>query len=206
MTPQVDSWTIVLPGSWNPAIFRPDWITSRLTRAKEISVEVAFGGTIELPRFRFDGVHLRVAPKRLILGVDEASDASLTRLEDIAVRALRDLPHTPIGGAGVNFGFLEEDPSPELIELFGFIDTGRLADVGFTVRSSTLRRNLRFDDGRELNLTLELRSDAALSIDANFHREVSNSEEAVAYLEGHVVELKDRILELLDNAYELGVS
>lgn len=206
MTPQVDSWSVVLSGSWNPAIFRPDWITNRLTKAQDIAVEVAFGSTIGFTRFRFDGVHLRVTPNRLVLGVEEPTDGSLTRLEEIAIQALQDLPHTPIGGAGINFGFLEQDPSPELVKLFGFIDTDRLADAGFTVRSSSLKRNLRFDDGRQVNLTLELKSDGALGIDVNYHCDASDSGEAVAHLEGQVIELKKRILTLLDEAYGLVIT
>ena len=203
MTPQVDSWTIVLPGSWNPVIFRPSWIIGRLTQAQEVGVELAFGELLGPARLRFDGVHLRADPGRLILGVDVPSDASLTRIEGIAIRTLRDLPHTPIRGAGINFGFLETDPSPELVELFQFTDTNRLADAGFIARESSLKRNLRFDEDRQLNLTLELRSDGALSVDVNFDGEVSSSEEAIPYLEGCVVELKDRILVLLEDAYEL---
>ena len=206
MTPQVDSWSIVLPGSWNPAIFRPDWITSRLTTAQDITVEVAFGGTVNLARFRFDGIHLRVTPNRFVLGVEEPVDASLARLEEIAIRTLQDLPHTPIGGAGINFGFLEQNPSRDLVALFAFPDTDCLADAGFTVRASSLRRNLRFDDGRQLNLTLDLRSDGALGIDVNCHSDASNSGEAVAHLEGHVVKLKKRILNLLEEAYELVIT
>ena len=203
MTPQVDSWNVVLPGSWNPVIFRPNWITGRLTQAQEVGVEVAFGETLGPARFRFDGVHLRADPGRLVLGVDAPSDTSLTRIEDIAIQTLKALPHTPIRGAGINFGFLEKDPSQELVELFQFTDTDRLADAGFVVRASSLKRNLRFEEDRQLNLGLNLQPDGALSLDVNFHGQASNSEEAIAHLEGHVVELKERILELLEDAYEL---
>ena len=203
MTPQVDSWTIVLPGSWNPAIFQPRWIIGHLTQTQEVGVEVAFGETLGPARFRFDGIHLRADAGRLILGVDVPSDASLAKIEGIAIRTLKDLPHTPIRGAGINFGFLEEDPSPELVELFQFTDTNRLADAAFIARASSLKRNLHFDDNRQLNLTLELRSDGALIVAVNFHGEISTSEEAIPYLEDHVVELKNRTLVLLEDAYKL---
>ena len=203
MTPQIDSWTIVLPGFWNPAIFQPRWIIGRLTQAQEVGVEVAFGEALSPARLRFDGVHLRADAGRLILGVDAPSDASLTTIENIAIRTLRDLPHTPIRGAGINFAFLEQDPSQELLDLFQFPDTNLLADAEFIVQASSLRRNLRFADDRQLNLTLKLRSDGALSVDVNFHSEVSTSAEAIPHLEGHVVELKNRILVLLEDAYEL---
>ena len=203
MTPHVDSWNIVLPGSWNPTIFRPDWIMGRLTESQDFGVELAFGDTVGSARFRFDGIHLRADPLRLILGVDAPSDESLAKIEDIAIRTLRHLPHTPIRGAGINFGFLETDPSPELLDLFRFTDTDRLADAGFIVRKPSLKRNLQFDEVRQLNLTLELKSDGALNVDANFHGEAGNSEEAIPHLEGHLVELKNRILVLLERAYGL---
>ena len=106
-------------------------------------------------------------------------------------------------GAGINFAFLEKDPSQELLKLFRFTDTNCLADAGFVVRASSLKRNLQFEEDRQLNLGLALRADGALSVDVNFHGEVSNSEEAIAHLKGHVVELKKKILGLLKNAYEL---
>ena len=203
MTPQVDSWTIVLPGSWNPAIFQPNWIIGRLTETQELAVDLAFSGALSLPRFRFDAVHLRAEPGRLVLGMDAPSDASLTTIQDLAIRILRALPHTPIRGAGINFRFLERNPSQELIDLFGFNDTTSLADAGFVVRASSLKRNLRFDESRQLNLTFELRSDGALSVDANFHGEVIDAAGAIRHLEGHVVELKTRILALLETSYDL---
>ena len=203
MTPQVDSWTIVLPGSWNPVIFRPSWVIGRLTQTQEIGVELAFGDRLGPARFRFDDVHLRADPGRLVLGIDTPSDASLARIEGIAIQTLQHLPHTPIRGAGINFGFLERDPSAELVELFQFTDTNPLADAGFIVQTSSLKRNLRFDEDRQLNLGLELRSDGTLSVDVNFHKEVSDSEGAIAHLENRVVELKNRILALLADTYEL---
>ena len=142
---------------------------------------------------------------RLVLGVDAPSDASLAKIEKIAIQILEALPHTPIRGAGINFGFfLEKDPSPELVQLlFQFADTDRLADAGFVVGESYLKRKLRFDEDRQLNLALELRSDGALSVDVNFHGEVSNAEATIQHLHGHVVELKDKIVGLLEDAYEL---
>lgn len=203
MTPQVDSWTIVLPGSWNPAIFQPNWIIGRLTEAQDLVVDVAFSDALGLARFRFDAVHLRAEPGRLVLGIDAPSDASLTRIENIAIRILTDLPHTPIRGAGINFRFLERNPSQELIDLFQFNDTNSLADEGFVVRASSLKRNLRFDETRQLNLVLKLRSDGTLSVAVNFHGEVTDAAAAIRHLEGHVVELKTRILALLEVAYDL---
>ena len=206
MTPQVDSWNIVLPGSWNPTIFRPSWIRGRLTEAQDFGVELAFGETVGPARFRFDGIHLRADPLRLILGVDAPSDESLTKIEDIAIRALRHLSHTPIRGAGINFGFLEANPSQELINVFQFADTDQLADAGFVVREPSLKRNLQFDEDRQLNLTLELQADGALNVDANFHGEANNCEQAIPHLEGHVVELKTKILVLLERAYGLTLT
>ena len=140
---------------------------------------------------------------RLVLGVDAPLDASLTKIERIAIQILEALPHTPIRGAGINFGFLEKDPSPELVQLFKFTDTNRLADAEFVVSGAYLKRNLRFDEDRQLNLALELRSDDALSIDVNFHGEGSNAEATIQHLKGHVVELKNRVIALLANAYGL---
>ena len=206
MTPQIESWTIVLPGAWNPLIFQPSWIIGRLTQAQEIGVDVAFGETLRSARFRFDGVHLRPDQRRLILGVDAPSEASLARVEAIAIRTLRELPHTPIRGAGINFGFLEREPSQRLMELFRFTDTDPLADAGFIVRESSLKRSLRFDDDRQLNLVLELRSDNALNVNVNFHADASSSAEAIPHLEGQVVELRDKALGLLGDVYDLAVA
>ena len=206
MTPQVDSWNIVLPGSWNPTIFRPSWIKGRLTDAENFGVELAFGETVGPARFRFEGIHLRADLLRLILGVEAPLDESLAKIEDIAIRTLHHLPHTPIRGAGVNFGFLEPNPSRELVDLFQFTDTERLADAEFVVRERSLKRNLQFDGDRQLNLTLALKSDGALDIDVNFHGEASNSEEATRHLQGHVVELKNRALVLLERAYGLALT
>ena len=159
-----------------------------------------------MPRFRFEGVHLQVVPDRLILGLDDPANASLAKLEEIAINVLTDLPQTPISGTGINFGCLEKDPSSELVTLFEFGDTGRLADSGAGVRSPAIKRDLRFGNGRNLNLTLELGSDAALIINANFHSDVSTPDDATAHLEGCVVQLKGTILKLLEDTYDLELT
>ena len=49
----------------------------------------------------FDGISLRVDPRRLNLGTDKAQDERLAVMERVALTAVVELPHTAISGAGL---------------------------------------------------------------------------------------------------------
>lgn len=182
-------------------IFTPEWITQKLTTVKEVAIEVPVGQPGLQPRLAFEGVTLKVDPRRLVVGVDAPQDDRLVTMERVAVAALTELPHTPITGVGVNFQFLEEEPEGLLLKAFEAPDLNPLADERFEVKSSQIRRELH-RDGLVTNLALNLTNEGKVLIDFNFHHG-GNLETAKTFLDKRVVGYKEQALDLLRRVYGL---
>ena len=132
-------------------------------------------------RLQFGGVLLRVASDRLILGVAEAV-TSMGAVQEAATQLLKTLNHTPVSAVGVNFQFREDEPSQELREVFAATDLDKFASAESVVRSRALRREVELGE-HVINVSLLLGEDGPVTIDLNFHRAVTTSAEALAYLE-----------------------
>lgn len=98
--PEISGVDLVLVGSFNPAIFTPDWFESYglLPGAAE-SVENAVVAP-ELARFGYDWLHLQVSPTRFQAST---AQAPLVRVPDLVARVFQEqLFHTPILAIGIN--------------------------------------------------------------------------------------------------------
>ena len=129
------------------------------------------------------------------------ADDRLKVVERVAAAALTELPHTPVTAVGVNFQFVEEDPQAKLLAVFNSADLNVLADAGFNVRSTQLRREL-LRDNVTTNLSLALSHDRKVLFDFNYHCD-GNLQAARAFIEGKVVTYKERALDLMRQTYGL---
>ena len=101
IVPEISGTSIVLVGSFNPAIFSPAWFelhgllpqgTTELA-----GVEIVHG---QATVFRFDWLHLNVVPDRFSVETMQAPDV---RIRDLVVRTFREhLNHTPLNALGIN--------------------------------------------------------------------------------------------------------
>ena len=101
IAPDLGDASIVLVGSFNPRIFRPDWFarTGPVTEAEAGAANVEIIHP-EITLLRMDWLRIRVEPGRLIATTEEAP---FIRLADLVVRTFREfLGHTPIGMLGIN--------------------------------------------------------------------------------------------------------
>jgi hypothetical protein len=197
-----EAWAIVIAGFWNRMIFSPTWVSEHLfPGAAEIERMVLLMPDAPLV-YRNADLDLEVSNARLSIKPRRATADCLEIAAGMARVICRLLPNTPVVGAGINFGFEEALPEPELLELFNAADVAELAGDGWQVESRVLRRELSRDD-RTLNLSLTFK-DRGVVIDANFHRDARTAEAAGAGLQaGHVQESHDMLIALLQNAYGL---
>lgn len=205
MKPIVEAWSIVVAGSWNPAIFSPKWVIGRLTDSKAINIEFSFGQPGLPPQLTFDGMKLRVSPLRLDLFPGNSDDDSLKRAQSTISKILTDLRHTPVSALGVNFKYIEESPSKELRQALICGDCNSLADAEWTVRQTTITRSL-YRDNVLLNLILTEDNEGNILIDLNFHTDCADFDSAMKALEIDVPSLRIQGLDLLQNAYKLEIA
>src|SRR4051812_13358345 len=111
MRPRNDGWSLVLAGFWNRLIFTPDWVIPRFFEGEtEIGTKVSLLPVMPLI-YEKDGLSMEVSSTRILFRPPNThDDRQLLRVEEMARRALNDLPETPVQAMGINFAFEDEDP------------------------------------------------------------------------------------------------
>lgn len=198
MTPRDGSWSIVLVGHWNRMIFTPQWVGQQLFDQDEVMTRVPFGP--DMPIFYLtDEIELGVASGRLFVKPRKLVRGAMQAVESMACGVLDRLPHTPVTGVGVNYGFDEAQAPDTVNRLFTMADRVEIDSLGWEVPSISIKRTLVKDD-QLLNLTF-LRSNETTSIEANFHADVGSAEAARQAICGRTYELFEMLAELLQSTH-----
>lgn len=101
IAPEISGTSVVLVGSFNPAIFTPAWFELHELLPQGTSevatLEIAHG---QATVFNTDWLHLNVVPERLTVETSQAPDV---RIRDLVVRTFKEyLNHTPLNALGIN--------------------------------------------------------------------------------------------------------
>lgn len=186
----LQNWTLVLAGGWNVAIFQPPWVARNVFQQEEIMVEVAMDMVPPGLVLLSNHVSLLARSDRLVFGCKSTAPEALTALETAGLRVLELLPHTPVKALGINFGFHEENPGDDLVQLFTTSDLARISDFGCVVVKTAISRRLRVED-RILNISHALEDNGEASISFNFHFDVPTADAAREKLANAVVPCRD---------------
>jgi hypothetical protein len=199
----IDGFSVVLAGVWNAAIFSPDWVSNgRLTVSDNLGFELNVENLALPPRLTFDGIRLHVLPTRLELTTTDLTEELLEKLTATAVKVLRELPHTPLQGVGVNARYKVPEPEPSLLELFSLRDQNPISDLGAVLETTTIARRLEFE-GLELNVTLRRRLTEPVRIDSNFSLHRPASGDAVTFLSRGFASFRSIGERFVGQAYDL---
>jgi hypothetical protein len=185
-----DKTTLVLAGSFNPAILNPQWV-GRFGLAYpsnhqfQVQVEIATpvagtGGGIQ--KFSFGGISFAPAFQSLTFYCDAGNLESCQKAAGVASRVLRELPHTPIQGVGANFSFVVEDPVADALEFLRMNSAIALAvDEAAEVVSRTWSHSIRWGDSI-LTLQCHTAGNGTIDIECNVHYEVASAVKAAELL------------------------
>lgn len=194
-------WTVVIVGQWNPHIFSPEWLTKNLhLQNLEAMIGVTPAAAIDM---RYQTPDLLVIPgrDRLIVGVRNEKEETLLQMEKAQRDVLRLLTHTPVRAIGINFGYTENEPPPELIKTFNLDDSGALSDAGFSVSVTEIMRHI---DVPPATLKLKMAFvDGIVKFHFNFTQPISSSEEAAELLNGKVLFFRDKATDMLKKVFQL---
>jgi hypothetical protein len=116
-----DKTTVVLAGSFNPAILTPQWVAVHglgQPAGQEFQVEmISPVGGAGATRFSFDGLSYSAGFRNVTLHLDGTQPAQCRASLRAAANILAQLPHTPVAGLGFNFAFSVDEPPDELLSL-----------------------------------------------------------------------------------------
>lgn len=198
MKAKPETWTIVVAGGWNVRVFSPDWVGKNLTDERPINIEVPLAPPVNVVRFIVGGIAIIPAEDRLIIGISEPTIALMEKAEAVAHKAVKLLPHTPIGAVGINFGFEESAPNEKLLNLFRVADLGDLSAFGCDIKQTTIARSLSVQDS-VLNVNHTASSaDGRVEVHLNFHHEAPSAGAAMELLQGRA----RKCFELSKNFFE----
>jgi hypothetical protein len=188
----------VVVGAWNPAIFQGGWITRHL-------FDVPAGQQVQLAQLiapqkipkvilYYRGLGISVSTERLELYPNDLSEEMQRLSENTLAMILEKLPHTPTGAFGVNFRFVEDAPSPELLDI---IDTKESLDQRYAITKQRFTSTILID---ATQLTLLRIADAnAVTIDFNYQYASCKLD----LLAGVVTTCLKHATELLEEIYDL---
>lgn len=200
-----NGWSIQVVGSWNLAIFAIDWLGQHIFETQQLAVEISTSPGLPT-RYIGNGVVLVPTPDRIIVFPRSMTEEGLAAAETVASRIVERLPHTPMGGVGVNFQFIEEAPGADLLAMLDQPEAAGFADAGFEVLQRAVTSQLRSSDAQIVNLTRTLLASGALVFDFNFHSDARRAEQALAALNHRAVGHRNTALAILDSVYSLELS
>jgi hypothetical protein len=99
--PEAEGLEVIVVGSFNPAIFHPEWFSRHNLvgeeDAKQATINVVSG---QVSEFKISGVKLLCVSDRLAMGI--ANMSLQPKVQDMLLQIFTLLPHTPIGACGIN--------------------------------------------------------------------------------------------------------
>lgn len=193
--------TLVIVGAWNPAIFQAGWCAEHLfdvPPGEQVRTASVLTGMPPKEITYFDPVGISVSTARLELFANGIGDAPKDGVENTAIRILETLPHTPTGALGVNFFFVEDDPSDELIDSFNTADALR---ENYSISSRELSVGIDVDHAT-LNFSRAL-SRSVVSFNLNYHIDNLNVLGERNELHGIVQKYLEHALDLLQNVFSM---
>lgn len=207
MKPVSDRWSIVVAGAWNVRLFTPEWLSQNVLESKNLNIEMGIGAGIQAWRFLTEDSIFIPGDDKVILGVRSADIEVLKKSEPYARKLLELLPHTPIAGIGINFGFTCETPSDKLTQLFNLSDVQNLSKLGYQINDCTIARSLKIQNSAQnMNAKLAL-NNGVVQLDFNHHFAAKSAGEAKEFLVGtRVEEAFKRTIKFLADMYELDID
>lgn len=178
-----ENTSVVIAGVWNPAILNPTWILRHVLELPEgtveqIQIEQPFIPSGVPPSYSIAGLTFTPGRNQLVIRPLETSVDTMVRVQNIAIRILTLLSHTPLSAFGQNFEFLELTPLAEQLMIFGAAnDLAQHCDFQFDTLSTQVSSSIQFDD-RQLNLSRS-NTNGILSLKFNFHYPVASAEIAL---------------------------
>jgi hypothetical protein len=185
MRPLPDNTTLVLAGAFNPAILVPQWIALNaldIPAGQDLPVQMmapvgpGFG---QAAKYMFAGLSYSPGFQNLTFYLE--GDNNGQRVCDVAARILGLLPHTPISGVGFNFGYMEENPGVQLLEL---LQSGSSLASALGEGTEVVSRswgNVSSWEGALVSTRAEIRG-GSVTVDFNFHYSVQTAGAAATIL------------------------
>lgn len=196
---------LIIAGGWNFNIFTPDWIGKYIVPGDTLTVLYPVNNANASPKITSDKVEILVAENKLQIEPLTKDDENFNLVQDLAMKLVDYLPHTPVTAYGINFTF-QEDITEEFEKIFLLNDSEKWKDEIVDVESFACRREFRLKNGNKLNFTVRT-NEGKIMFDFNFHFDITDLVEFKSLVsDNSVLELKNSAIEMMNVLYGLTID
>jgi hypothetical protein len=161
---------IVILGNWNTAILQPPWVSRFLLGYEEGEdvqiIEIVPADIRPVRRiFYIAGIGLCPSNQRVEIYSNDYNEDAFGKLENVAINLINVLKHTPMGGVGINFRFILDEPDEKLIDS---LNTNETLNQHYKISSQSVTTTMLLENDVILNLTRIFESNS-IKFDFNFH-------------------------------------
>jgi hypothetical protein len=207
MRAKSESFSIVVIGAWNPAIFTPEWVAFNLCTDPNAEVGLSFSiGDAAAPRrLTFEDVELFPGRRQIAVLSKMLTVEGIVKAADVVSRILNTLIHTPVAEAGINYGFESNSETELLRDVLLPADSPNLL-MGYTINNTSVSRQLCME-GKEYQLNFVISDNNPSVFSFNYHYALSGFNEYINLFKGDAVtENYHASLALLNDTFGLTLS
>lgn len=199
--------SIVIVGNWNPAIFQYNWVAKHALnipegtdlQASELMPLDAKKNPTELPILYIDDIGFRASNIKLEIFLNSIEDECISRAENSIVNVIQTLSHTPLGGFGVNFRFIESDPDAEILDKLKSNDG---IDARYRIINESIETKIDLGQETILNFS-RAPSDNMVEFNFNYHCSRLVPDDFERQISGKYAEYLEKSAGILSELYGL---
>jgi hypothetical protein len=199
-----DDWSVVCVGNWNPALFTPHLIATRVFKLADTQpVEVFVSIDEVLPaKVSYGGLTVSATTNRFVVELADPSFDLLQQAMQVAARILNDLSRTPVKAVGLNLRYRDDSLPESLIRRFADDLDRRLADISTRVIGRGFNRVVQDGEGRLL-LKVSAVDGERSEVLINFECRTDDIEKMAKWLECPVGDIRSRVVAVLNDVLGL---
>jgi len=201
------NWSVVILGRWNRAILTPAGMAKRLFNLPNetpINIEVPIDG-IGPYRVKNEKLIVSTDGTRLIIALEQQDYETLEHAKEIAIRALKKLPETPVSAAGFNIRFHSQTIGANLVSLTKSKIDELISDQDYTITTSILNRSLNYEQGH-INLEIGEKPQGEYNILMNFERRSQSPTDLIEWLEKPMTNIEEQITKILCDILSITIN
>ena len=181
------NWSVVVAGKWNRSILTPKGVgryVFDLKEGQEVSVLIPLDAfPIPIVKHPDHPIRAKAESNRLYIGLEISRYEVFEHAAKAGCNAIGNLPKTPLSAAGLNVDFRSKGAVNGVAQLLACEKADNaLTDNDMTFGSREIKRSVMLDEGR-LNLTIESEMAGGCGLRFNFHREATNTDALIDWLE-----------------------
>lgn len=204
---------LIVAGTWNPAVFTPNWIRTTLFDAPDQQNQTLFEvqPTVRDVSDRYQpvpesntvyyssNVGVCCDANQFELFVNELENDTMSLAEKTVKRVIELFPHTPTSSYGINYRFFDAIPDGEICDS---LRTHEHFDTKLRVSSTEIQSKFFESNDYDINIR-RLLDDEGFELDLNFHHSVTNISDLDEFNYRVYSQYFDKVLNLFSKQYNI---